>query len=134
MAGADRVALDGHPYRSFGPQSNQPMITQTRSSCEWGIGVNNSNNAFGLTTAGEFSSAVTDCGLFLNGIGGGSRFEGTFIGGGFARIGNCEPWTDWRNFNAEMKQGMLEYTLASMDALQVCSLHITCTVIILTNI
>jgi len=118
MTGADRLSLDTHPYRCFGPQSNEPMSAQTRAPCDWSPDVNASTNAFGLTNAGEFSNAVTDCGLFLNGVGLGTRYEGTFAGGG-GRVGSCEPWTDWENYSATMKQNIMDYTLASMDALQV---------------
>jgi glucan 1,3-beta-glucosidase len=43
--------------------------------------VNTSMSEFGFTIVGEFSNAVTDCGLFLNGVGMGSRYEGTYTSG-----------------------------------------------------
>jgi len=83
----------------------------------WGGGVNTSMGAFGLTTAGEFSNAVTDCGLYLNNVGGGSRYEGTYTGS--TRVGDCSTWTDWQNYDSTMKTSIRQFALASMDALQV---------------
>jgi glucan 1,3-beta-glucosidase len=74
--------------------------------------------SFGLTTAGEFSNAVTDCGLFLNGVGLGTRYEGTYSGGG-AKIGDCTTWTNWQNYDTATKAAIRQFALASMDALQV---------------
>ena len=121
MQGADRITLDSHPYRSFGTPRPDPMSAQVRAPCsEWARSVNSSTNAFGLSNAGEFSNAVTDCALFLNGVGEGNRYDGTHSQGGpGTRAGSCEPWRRWRTWDAAMKQSVMEYALASMDALQV---------------
>jgi hypothetical protein len=74
--------------------------------------------AFGLTAAGEFSNAVTDCGLWLNGVNLGTRYEGTYPGSSNA-IGSCSVWTDWTQYNSQMKADIQNFALASMDALQV---------------
>jgi len=74
-------------------------------------------SAFGLSTAGEFSNAVTDCGLFLNGVGLGSRYEGTYPGV-WPRIGNCSTWIDYQNYDSGTKADILQFALSSMDALQ----------------
>jgi len=118
---ADRIALDTHPYLCFGSQSDNPVSSYTNTPCTaWASGVNASMGAFGLTTAGEFSNAVTDCGLFLNGVNLGTRYEGTYTLERTTRIGSCTPWTDWQNYDAATKQALKSLALASMDALQVC--------------
>ena len=73
---------------------------------------------FGLTTAGEWSNAVTDCGLYLNGVNLGTRYEGTYPGS-TASVGSCTPWTDWQNWDSTMKTAINTFALATMDALQV---------------
>ncbi len=73
---------------------------------------------FGLTTAGEFSNAINDCGLYVNGVGLGTRYEGTFAGSG-SRIGSCDQWTNYKEWDATMKSQIMTFALASMDALQV---------------
>jgi len=116
---ADRVTLDTHPYLCFGDQSDAPMSSYASTPCSsWGATVNSSMGSFGLTNAGEFSNAVTDCGLFLNGVGLGTRYEGTYSGGG-SRIGSCNTWTDWQNYDTATKAAIRQFALASMDALQV---------------
>jgi hypothetical protein len=74
---------------------------------------------FGLTVAGEFSNAITDCGLYVTGIGMGTRYEGTYNGGGGQKFGDCAQWTDYQNFDSAMKKGLKAFNMASMDALQV---------------
>ncbi|KAF8894486.1 glycoside hydrolase family 5 protein [Infundibulicybe gibba] len=118
LPNADRVTLDSHPYLCFGGQSDAAMSTYAKAPCTtWGAPVNTSMGAFGLTNAGEWSNAVTDCGLWLNGVNLGVRYEGTYAGGG-ARVGSCDQWTDWQNYNDEMKNSIKNFALSSMDALQ----------------
>lgn len=75
--------------------------------------------AFGLTTAGEWSNAVTDCGLYLNNVGAGTRYEGTYIDKSFSRIGSCTPWIDYQNWDDTLKSNIRLFALSTMDALQV---------------
>ncbi|KDR81484.1 hypothetical protein GALMADRAFT_239455 [Galerina marginata CBS 339.88] len=115
---ADRITLDTHPYLCFNGQSAAPISTYATTPCStWGGLVNTSSGAFGLTNAGEFSNAVTDCGLFLNGVGLGTRYEGTYPGV-WPKMGSCTPWTDWQNYDSATKQAIRQFALASMDALQ----------------
>ena len=76
---------------------------------------------FGLTIAGEFSNAINDCGLYVNGVNIGTRYEGTYPGT-TARTGDCAPWVAWKNWDQTLKAGINQFALASMDALQVISL------------
>ena len=96
------------------------MSTYATTPCTtWGQTINQSMTDFGMTTAGEFSNAVTDCGLYLNNVGEGTRYEGTYsTGGPWPSQGSCTPWTDWQNWDQTMKEATLQFTLASMDALQ----------------
>lgn len=125
---ADRLALDTHPYLCFGTQSAAAMSTYAQTPCTWGAGVNTSMGAFGLTNAGEFSNAVTDCGLWVNGVNQGVRYDGTYTVGTWPTIGSCDSWTDWQNYDTSMKNGIKNFALASMDALQVCC--ISCVVLL----
>lgn len=115
---ADRLGLDTHPYLCFNGQSSDPMSSYANTPCTtWGRVVNESMSAFGLTTAGEFSNAVTDCGLFLNGVNLGTRYEGDYPGSA-ARTGSCTIWTDYTAYDDKTRQDIKKFTLASMDALQ----------------
>ncbi|KAI0628059.1 glycoside hydrolase superfamily [Trametes polyzona] len=121
LPGADRVAIDDHPYFAFDGQTNREPLNITadggdgtmfggkwpQQACNaWGPSMNNSRQNFGITVAGEFSNAINDCGLFVNGINGGARY-----GAG------CDYWMDASQWSDENKQGLLNYALASMDAL-----------------
>ncbi|KAG6917780.1 hypothetical protein DXG01_001052 [Tephrocybe rancida] len=115
---ADRMGIDTHPYLCFGDQSSAPMSSYSNTPCTtWGGVVNKSMSAFGLTTAGEFSNAVTDCGLWLNGVNLGTRYEGTYPGSGNP-VGSCASWTDWQNYDSATKTAIKTFAMASMDALQ----------------
>ena len=119
---ADRLSLDTHPYLCFNGQSSNPMSSYATVPCTtWGNLVNTSFANFGHTNAGEWSVAVKDCGLFLNGVGLGTRYEGTYTSGVWPRVGDCTTWTDWQNYTPATKRAMKQFALATMDALQVCS-------------
>lgn len=62
---------------------------------------------FGITIAGEFSNGINDCGLYVRGIGNGPQFAG-----------DCTPYDNSGNWTDQMKNGFLNFQLASMDALQ----------------
>jgi glucan 1,3-beta-glucosidase len=66
-----------------------------------------SQTAFGVTIAGEFSLGYNDCGVFLDGVGVVPSYGG-----------DCTLWQDSTNWNATVKSGLIEFALASMDALQ----------------
>lgn len=124
LPGHDRLALDTHPYFCFDPQDYSPLSTQMGRPCDaWAKSVNTSWSEFGVTTAGEWSLAVNDCGYWLNGVGSGSRYEGTFPPGGKFPAGisptGCDVWNDWQAWNQTMKEDLRQVALASMDALQV---------------
>jgi len=119
MENADRITLDTHPYLCFSTQSDAPMSSYAKTPCTaWAKNVNDSMNAFGLTNAGEFSNAVTDCGWLLNGVGDGVRYEGNYKVGSAPRIGSCDEWNDWTKFTDSRKRDIKNFALASMDALQ----------------
>jgi glucan 1,3-beta-glucosidase len=120
---ADRVSLDYHPYVCFGPQLpvNFGNLDNFGSlpCTAWGAQMNISMGAFGLTTAGEFSNAVNDCGLFLNGVNEGARYDGTYGAGGSRPVGDCGPWNNWSGYNQATKNALMGFAKSNMDALQV---------------
>jgi glucan 1,3-beta-glucosidase len=123
LPGRDRMALDTHLYFCFGTQDKTPLASQLQKPCtSWGSAVNGSWSDFGVTTAGEWSLSINDCGYFLNGVGAGSRWDDTLVG--YTGVtgpgaGACDVWNDWQNWNQTMKDQLKQFALASMDALQV---------------
>jgi hypothetical protein len=122
LPGADRASMDSHPYLCFGGQNNNPITGATARPCQsWGASFNNSMGKMGLTVAGEFSNALTDCGLYVNGVGQGVRYEGNYNQGGpWPVIGDCATdWLDYPNWDPATKEAYKQFALSSMDALQV---------------
>ncbi|THH07809.1 hypothetical protein EW145_g3129 [Phellinidium pouzarii] len=109
LPGSDRINLDTHPYFAFDGQPNtQPIGDWPKMACNaWGGEINVSQTAFGVTVAGEFSNAINDCGLYVNGVGGGHSYGG-----------DCNLWMDSTQWNETIVDGLKEFALASMDALQ----------------
>jgi len=57
-------------------QSSTAMSTYAMTPCgSWGSSVNTSMAAFVMTTTREFSNAVTDCSLWINGVDLGTRYD-----------------------------------------------------------
>ncbi|KAK7685287.1 hypothetical protein QCA50_011650 [Cerrena zonata] len=104
LPGSDRIVLDTHPYVAFGGGLNQPLDHWPTAACQ-AFQVNQSNFDFGITITGEFSAAINDCGLFVKGVGSQPSFP------------DCTQWDDWRNWTQEMKDGIKQFVLASMDAM-----------------
>lgn len=59
----------------------------------------------------------TDCGLYLNNVGQGTRYEGNYSSPS-TKIGNCEDILQYDTWNATYKQGLQDFAVASMDVLQ----------------
>lgn len=121
MTGADRMALDQHPYMCFGDQNMGPIAEVARTPCTaWAAGTNETSRRFGANSAGEWSAAVNDCGQWLNRVGAGARYENAFPGynGPNGGPGACDYWNDHRLWDDETKSELLNVVTRSMDALQ----------------
>lgn len=121
MTGADRLGLDQHPYLVFGDQQTGSLDSIATLACQmWASQTNTTLQRFGATVAGEWSAAINDCGQWVNRVGGGSRYDGTFTdgytgpGGG---PGSCAQWNDHRLWSQATKDGLRSVVLAEMDAL-----------------
>ncbi|TFL03517.1 glycoside hydrolase superfamily [Pterulicium gracile] len=118
LPNADRISLDNHPYLCFNEQSSAPYSTYINTPCTaWSDNYQSVHNNFGLIVAGEFSNAITDCGLYLNGVGDGTRYEGDYIHGTWPRRGSCEEFTDYARWDAQTRDDIMQFALHSMDAL-----------------
>ncbi|KAF9564152.1 glycoside hydrolase family 5 protein [Agrocybe pediades] len=106
LAGADRLVLDQHPYLAFTGDTTSTPDQMALKPCGWAIATNQSQLAFGVTVGGEFSSAINNCGLWLNGIGSTPSSPG------------CDVWDNWSAYTPAMVASLKNVTLASMDALQ----------------
>ncbi|KAJ7740225.1 exo-beta-1,3-glucanase [Mycena maculata] len=107
---ADRVELidtpDSWPARTVSRLTSTRPDQMAVKPCAWAIATNQSSTVFGVTLGGEFSSAINDCGLWLNGI------------GSTPGAPDCAVIDDWASYNATLIASLKQVTLASMDALQ----------------
>jgi glucan 1,3-beta-glucosidase len=72
----------------FACQSTLPTLADFAASNMW-------------TVTGEWTTATTDCAVWLNGRGVGARWDGS-IGGGTTALGSCEGFTgNWTTFSEE---------------------------------
>ncbi|KAF7311531.1 Glycoside hydrolase [Mycena kentingensis (nom. inval.)] len=119
LPNADRASMDYHPYLCFQAQSTAPVSSYAQTPCNnWGGQINSTMANMGFVVAGEFSNAVTDCGLYVNGVNQGTRYEGDYISGGpWEKKGECTEWTNWEDWSDDLKQDYKTLALASMDAL-----------------
>lgn len=122
LSGGDRVAWDTHPYICFGEQNTDPWDVQILKPCQQFTPLlDNARSNMGVAMGGEMSLAINDCGLFLNGVTTGTRYDGTYTGpttGNFPRMGSCQPFNDYENYSEEIKQGLRRFALTSMDSLR----------------
>ncbi|BEI86816.1 hypothetical protein CcaverHIS002_0701620 [Cutaneotrichosporon cavernicola] len=119
LRGADRLAMDQHQYLVFQDQlTGQISSFQNRPCDAWADRTAQTTNTFGANNAGEWSAAVNDCGQWLNGVGLGSRYDGTFQGYADKRIGSCDFWNDYTQWDQATKDGLREWVASSMDAFQ----------------
>lgn len=116
--------MDQHNYLGFSTPSNDSIGYQATKPCVyWAMNYNNSMTNFGLSYSGEFSLAVNDCGVYLNNVGNGARFDGTYIAPGsttptFEAVGDCTTWNDWPSWDQDRKDGLVQVAYAHMDATQ----------------
>ncbi|KAI9758610.1 MAG: hypothetical protein M4579_002986 [Chaenotheca gracillima] len=86
-AGTNNVILDTHQYQIFSPdQVGLSPDDHISTACNYGK--NELGNVDKWTVVGEWTGAQTDCAKWLNGLGKGARYDGTFQGSSY--VGNCD--------------------------------------------
>ena len=66
-----------------------------------------SQTTFGVTIAGEYSNGFNDCGFYLKSV---EPYT--------PANPDCAFWNSWENWDQPTKDGLLNFALASMDALE----------------
>uniref|UniRef100_A0A0W0EVF7 glucan 1,3-beta-glucosidase n=1 Tax=Moniliophthora roreri TaxID=221103 RepID=A0A0W0EVF7_MONRR len=61
--------------------------------------------------AGEFSNTINECGLYLNGVEEGVRYDGSYVPDKVNHAGSCDRYTDWPNFTDERKEDIKQFAM-----------------------
>lgn len=86
--------------------------------------MNTTRQTFGIEWGGEWSLAIDDCGKWLNNIGIGQRYDGTYYNShrttapAFVAVGSCDPWNDYTTWNASTEAGLHMVAGGHMSALR----------------
>ncbi|CCK70984.1 glucan 1,3-beta-glucosidase KNAG_0F03220 [Huiozyma naganishii CBS 8797] len=113
------VTIDHHHYQVFAPdQLDNQFENKIHTACEWGNGVLDESH---WSVAGEFSAALTDCTKWLNGVGVGHRYDGSFNRGEGQTsyyIGSCEDNENIFSWSEERKVNTRKFVEAELDAFE----------------
>jgi glucan 1,3-beta-glucosidase len=106
------VILDHHNYQVFSAGQLQQTIQQhVDSACTLGWETRNETL---WRIVGEWSGALTDCSLWLNGVGRGARYSGDYDNSPY--IGSCNGRDNITTWSEQDKQNVRRFVEAQMDA------------------
>lgn len=108
------IVLDHHHYQVFSAGELERLIDEhIATACSWGTGAQGESH---WTVAGEWSAALTDCALWLNGVGRGARWSGNYDNSPY--IGLCDAYTEASNWTDEYRANVRKYIEAQLDAFE----------------
>lgn len=124
--GMDRVALDSHNYLCFTEPNAWSITYQSALPCNyWAGNINKTNDQFGVAMGGEWSLAINDCGKWLNNVGNGQRYDGTYYIPNtnattpeYPSVGNCSQWNDYASWSDDTKAGFQLVAQGHISALR----------------
>jgi aryl-phospho-beta-D-glucosidase BglC (GH1 family) len=123
-----KSALDIHDYVAF--SSDVYKLDQSKIAnipCEgWKTKYQRSKDHFAMTVTGEFSAAVNDCGVYLNGMKLGSRLNGDFDHPSLNGDNNAKPctncacykYTNYGNYTTEFKGFLKKFVERQMETFE----------------
>ena len=114
QSGVNDVLLDTHQYQVFSTdQVAMSPSAHVSAACALGPKLAQTDK---WTVVGEWTGAQTDCARWLNGLGKGARYDGTFPGSSY--VGSCDgKFTGTvANLSADDKKNLRSYVEAQMDA------------------
>ncbi|KAI9356605.1 glycoside hydrolase superfamily, partial [Pilaira anomala] len=119
----ERIMLETHLYMTFDQNLvSMPRELQAEFPCTtWRKNLKEAKINAGPTMVGEFSLATNDCGKYLNGVGLGSRYDGTLLQDGepippVCPTCTCKGVDDWKTWTPEYKDFLLKFLENQMDS------------------
>jgi len=109
------VIMDNHVYQIFSvPELQRTFDQHFASACSTLSTVSSFAASNIWTIVGEWSTAVTDCALWLNGRGVGARWDNSI--NGVPANGSCVGWTgDYTSFSSEYMAFLRQYWETQVD-------------------
>ncbi|KAL6714150.1 hypothetical protein ACLMJK_008644 [Lecanora helva] len=114
LSGDQNVILDTHQYQIFSPeQAAMSPTDHVSAACALGPKLAGTDK---WTVVGEWTGAQTDCAKWLNGLGKGARYDGTFEGS--SKVGSCDgKYTGTvSNLSQDDKDNLSHFIDAQLDA------------------
>lgn len=118
LTNSDRVAWDTHPYICFTAPFTSSFDAGITNVCN--NYVSNMDKALanqGVYMGGEWSLALNDCGLYLNNVGQGTRYEGNHSDNNVS-YGSCQPWDHWQGYSQTHRDNLKRFAAAQMNSLR----------------
>lgn len=112
------IVLDHHHYQVFSSgELSRSIDEHIQVACDWGT---SAKSEYHWTVAGEWSAALTDCAKWLNGVGIGARYDGTYYkdGTGSSYVGSCDGINDFSSWSQTLKDNYRKYIEAQLDAFE----------------
>jgi len=117
QANVNNIILDTHQYQIF---SNAEVSRSIQDHVNYACGAARSSitDTDKWTIVGEWTSALTDCAQWLNGLGNGARYDGTLNNGQQHTYGSCTGRYrgNVNDLPADYKRQLRMYTEAQLDA------------------
>lgn len=113
------VVMDHHHYQVFSQEEVSRSIEEhIAAACSWKNGPDTEAH---WSIAGEWSPALTDCAKWLNGVGIGARYDGTYHKNGQKSywVGSCEKHNNIAAWSDQRKQDTRRYIEAQLDTFEV---------------
>lgn len=108
------VVVDHHHYQVFSSgELSRDIDEHVSVACGWGTSAKTENK---WNVCGEFSAALTDCALWLNGVGRGARWSGDYDSSPY--YGSCDAYTSADNWTSEYREKVRKYIEAQLDAFE----------------
>lgn len=109
------VVIDHHHYQVFSTgELNRTIDEHVEVACQWG---KDAAKEWHWNLCGEWSAALTDCSYWLNGVGRGARWDGTYQSSTY--FGSCENVQSFDMLTDTEKENYRKYIEAQLDAFQI---------------
>lgn len=119
------IMVDHHHYEIFTDfQLNNNQYDRIMDIMNYGDSIHDEESSYHHAIVGEFSAALTDCAIWLNGVGIGSRYDGSYykttnFTTDYEPVGECRsqlPIANWTQDYKEHVRQFIEAQLATYDA------------------